>query len=83
MTQCALADKKKGRPGMVPLKNLKDFGRKLQVRTIVKGKRNQGTLGPNSVNDVGRKSLEHTQNTQRLYPENPKPRQVQNKSRNH
>jgi hypothetical protein len=83
MPQCPFTDKKKGRLGIVLLKNLKDLRRKLRVRTIIEGKSNQGALSPNPINKVGRKSFEHAQSTQRLYREDPKPRHEQNTGYDH
>src|SRR5580658_839633 len=63
MAQRALANKKKGRSGSVPLKNLKHFGRKLQMWAIIKRKRNQRTLRPYAINEVGGQSLQHAQDS--------------------
>lgn len=68
-----LANEKEGCFGVVLLENLEDLGRKGRVRAIIEGKGNQGTVGPNSISDVWRESLEYTQDGEWLYPEHQEP----------
>lgn len=62
------ANQKERCRGIVLLQNLQDLGCEDRVRPIIEGKCDQRIVGPNSVNDLRRKSLEQIQNSKRLDP---------------
>src|SRR5207245_11157244 len=73
LASSSLANQEEGGLGVVSLENVEDLGREGRVWAIIEGKGHQGTIGPNSISDVGRESLEHTQDTERLYREHHEP----------
>ena len=73
VAESPLANQEEGCFGIVPLENLEDLGREGRVWAIIEGKGNQGMLGSNSISEVGRESLERTQDSKRLYPEHQEP----------
>jgi hypothetical protein len=73
VTEGSLANQEEGCPGVVPLQNLEDLRREGRVWAIIEGKGNQRKIGPNSIGDVGRQSIEHTQGSEGLYPEHQEP----------
>jgi hypothetical protein len=73
VAESPVANQEEGCFGIVPLENLEDLGREGRVWAIIEGKGNQGMLGSNSISEVGRESLEHTQHSKRLYPEHQEP----------
>jgi hypothetical protein len=68
-----LANQEESCLGVVPLENLEHLGREGRVWAIIEGKSNQGKIGPNSIGDSGRESIEHTQGSEGLYPEHYEP----------
>jgi len=63
-----IANEKEGCCSVVPFQNLQDLRREDRVRPIIKGKRDQRLMGPNSINDLWRESLKQIQDTKRLDP---------------
>jgi len=55
--------------GVVLLKNIEDSEREGWMWAVVKGKGNHRTMGPNSIGNIGRESLDHAQDSERLHPE--------------
>jgi hypothetical protein len=68
VTEGPLANKEEGGLGIMSLEYLKHLRREGGVRAIIKGKANQATIGPNSIDNVRRDSLEQTEGSERLYP---------------
>jgi hypothetical protein len=68
VAESPLADQEEGGLGVMLLEDLKHFRREGGVRAIIEGKGNPGTIGPNSIENVGRQSLQHTEDSKRLYP---------------
>ena len=66
--QSTLADEKEGGVGIVLLEDIKHLWSERGVRAIINRKANQWTSGPKPIDNVGRDSLEHTQDIERLYP---------------
>jgi hypothetical protein len=68
VAESPVTNKEEGGLGIMSLEYLKHFRREGGVRTIIKGKANQATIGPHSINNVWRESLEQTDDSERLYP---------------
>jgi len=68
VAESLVADKEEGGMGIVLLEDIKHFRREDGVWAIIKRKANQGTIGPNPIDNVGRDSLKHIQNSERVYP---------------
>ena len=68
VAESSVADKEEGGMGIVLLEDIKHLWREDGVWAIIKRKANQGTSGPNPIDNVGRHSLEHTQDIERVYP---------------
>ena len=73
MADGSFADEKEGRLGVIPLKNLQDLEREGWMWAVVEGKGNQGTMSPNSIDNIGRESLYHAQDNEGLDPEHNEP----------
>jgi hypothetical protein len=61
VAESSVADKEEGGMGIVLLEDIKHFRREDGVWAIIKRKANQGTIGTNPIDNIGRHSLEHTQ----------------------
>jgi len=68
VAESSVADKEEGGMGIVLLEDIKHFRREDGVWAIIKRKANQGTIGPNPIDNIGRDSLKHIQNSERLHP---------------
>jgi hypothetical protein len=68
VAESSVADKEERGLGIMSLEDIKHFRREDGVRPIIKGKANQGTIGPNPIDNIGGDSLEHTQDSERLHP---------------
>jgi hypothetical protein len=68
VAESSVADKEECGLGMMALEDIKHLWREGGVRAIIKRKANQWTSGPKPIDNVGRHSLEHTQDIERVYP---------------
>lgn len=69
----SFANEEEGCLGVVLPKNLEDSEREGWMWAVVKGKRNHRTMSPNSIGYIGRESLDHPQDSERLHPEHQQP----------
>ena len=80
IAQCPLANQKESRFGFMLFQDFEYLRRELRVRTIIKRQRHQRQLGPHSIHDVRRQSLQHSKHTQRLDPKQDQPHHHDNRA---